>query len=90
MVSLSLNLSVNSHEWCFDMSKRQAGYCDKSASGNVERWIQNCVVIDTSLEWGVFYKDTKKELTIDKVVSNEEIAADVVDKAIMRMMGNEN
>lgn len=68
------------------MNKQQADYCDALSSGNVEKWIQNCAVIDASLEWSVFYKDTKKQLTIDKVVSNEEIAAHVANKVIIRMV----
>lgn len=53
---------------------------------NFKPWDKGCVAIDTSSEWGVFYKDTKKELTIDRVVSNEETAVDVADKAIVRMI----
>lgn len=70
------------------MNKQQADYCDALSSGNVDMWKPGLMALFTMDEIERFEQDTGGVMCLMQAVDNEEIAADVADKAIMRMMKN--
>lgn len=79
---------MTSTHWSCSMNKQQADYCDALSSGNVEPWkpgLMALMTIDEAVRWE---QDTGGVICLMQAVDNEEIAADVADKAIMRMMEN--
>ena len=68
------------------MNKKQADYCDALSSGNVEKWKPGLMALFTMDEIERFEQDTKCAICLHQAIDNEEIAADVADKAIMRMI----
>lgn len=68
------------------MNKQQADYCDALSSGNVEIWKPRLMALFTMDEIERFEQDTGCAICLFRAVDNEEIAADVADKEIMRMI----